>query len=198
MWLERSEPEWGTRDGQAGAWCQGHQRPRGGPRMLLCVMRQAMRHPQQPSSAAISGKASCSMVFILCTDAFLTHRAPLFPTKPFYSEEQKSIFLPGSQVIPCPLFDPNDLLGFSFPSLPAPASGSLICFPGATCRRLCLPGAFALSLPCLGDFLLRASCHSPSLPEHSQTSLLLGKLLDHLTLNELDSSKLPFELVLAS
>ena len=195
MWLERSEPAWGTRGGQVGAWCQGHQRPFGGPRILLCVMRQATRHPQQPSSAAISGKASCSMVFILCTDAFLTHGAPLFPTKPFYSEEQKSIFLPGSQVIPCPLFDPNDLQGFSFPSLPAPASGSLICLPGAKC--LCLPGAFALSLPCLGDFLLRASCHSPSLPEHSQTSLL-GKLLDHLTLNELVSPKLPFELVLAS
>lgn len=119
--------------------------------MLLCVC-DAESHAGSAATfqcCHLLGKSSYSMVFILCTDAFLTHGTTLFPTKPFYSEEQKSVFLPGSTVIPFPLFDPNDLLGFSFASLPAPTSGSRIYLPGAECCCLCLPGAFALTLPCV-------------------------------------------------
>lgn len=105
---------------------QGHQRPRRGLRMILCVcvMRKPRSIPSNLQCCPSLGEVQLLYGFILCTDAFLTHGTTLFPTKPFYSEEQKSVFLPGSKVIPFPLFDPNDLLGFSLASLPAPNSGS--------------------------------------------------------------------------
>ena len=150
VWLERSEQR-GHGGGPGRSMVprdiRGHAEDSG----YYCVC-DAVSHAGSPATfqcCHLLGKSSCSMVFILCTDAFLTHGTPLFPTKPFYSEEQKSVFLPGSKVIPSPSFDPNDLLGFSFPSLPAPTSGSLICLPDAKCHCLCLPGAFALTLPCV-------------------------------------------------
>lgn len=55
--------------------------------------------PEQASSARLSGGSPPALQFAFFpqTPVSLTHGAPLFPTKPLYSEEQGQAFLPGEE-----------------------------------------------------------------------------------------------------
>lgn len=77
-WLERSEPR-GHGGGRQEHGAQGHQRPRRGLRMILCVCDAESHawYPQQPFQCChLLGKSSYSMVYSL--------HGPSLPTGPPY------------------------------------------------------------------------------------------------------------------
>lgn len=159
-WRGVSERDSERKLGQRGSWarapCSGPHRPQG-LRVLLCMWWGAIGGiPSNLPIPVSSGKSSCSMISILPINSCpLTHRAPLFPIKSLWSDEQEWVFLPANKVSlfpKPPWFGRKKSLSFPFFLLPLSPSAPLqqphICqVLSAAC--LCCLWVFALTLPSL-------------------------------------------------